>query len=104
MIEKPCASYKELVWLGERELVAFIGSVTELFGADQARAAAEDWLEAIAFLDCYSSRPSHSWQLVTIAATTKFLNRVITKNDLRDYASSQTLWIYPGVAPKSSDA
>ncbi len=104
MIEQPCAYYKELVWLGERELAAFIGSITELFGADQARVAAEDWLEAIAFLDCYSSRPDHSWQLVTIAATTRFLNRVITKNDLPGYASSQTLWIHTGVAPKSREA
>jgi len=80
VIEIPISPCEELVSLGERELAAFIRTVTELFGADQAHVAAEDWLESVALLDCASPRPSHSWRLVTIAATTQFLERVVTRD------------------------
>lgn len=31
--------------MAERELAAFISAATELFGPEQARLSAEDWLE-----------------------------------------------------------
>lgn len=82
VIEIPMTPCEELVSLGEREFAAFIRTVTELFGADQARGAAEDWLEAVTVFDCSSSRPRHSWRLVTVAATTRFFDRVIATQHL----------------------
>ena len=38
--------YTDQTRLAKRELSAFIAEVTELFGPDQARRSAEDWLEA----------------------------------------------------------
>lgn len=78
--DMPCT---ELVVLGERELAAFVRSITELFGADQARMATEDWFEAIALLDCHTSRPSHSWRFVSIAALTHFLDRAAQQRLLK---------------------
>jgi hypothetical protein len=76
MIQEPKMPCIQLVARGERELAAFIRSVTESFGVEQARVATEDWLEAVTLLDCDSPRPSHSWRLITIAATTQFVHRV----------------------------
>ena len=77
--DMPCS---QLLVLGERELAAFVQSITELFGADQARMATEDWLEAIALLDCHKSRPSHGWRLVSIAALARFLDRAVVQQGL----------------------
>jgi len=76
MIQTPSTPCTKLISLGEQELAAFIRSVTEAFGAEQARVAVEDWLEAVTLLDCDSTRPGNSWRLVTIAATTQFVRRV----------------------------
>ncbi len=88
MMQNPLSRCEELIRLGELELRAFVQSITELFGAEQARVAVEDWLESIVVLDCDSFRPDHSWRLVTVAATIRFLNRVIMKSDLRAYGAS----------------
>jgi hypothetical protein len=39
------------IHLAERELSAFIVAVAELFGADQARLSAEDWLDELDLMD-----------------------------------------------------
>src|SRR3981189_3024400 len=41
-------TFAKLMTMGERELGAFIRAVTELFGSEQARLAAEDWLDELA--------------------------------------------------------
>ncbi len=98
VIEIPMTPCEELVSLGEREFAAFIRTVTELFGADRARIAAEDWLEAVTLLDCESPRPSHSWRLVTIAATTRFLDRLIATQHLLRRGSGPTVESEPPAA------
>ena len=90
MIQEPKMPCTQLVTFAERELAAFIRSVTELFGVQQARAATEDWLEAVALLDCDLPRSSNSWRLITIAATTRFVRRLITQRKLRPYAPGAT--------------
>jgi len=39
------AIYEEQTHLAERELSSFIAAVTELYGPEQARLSAEDWLD-----------------------------------------------------------
>src|ERR1700730_9864256 len=41
----------DLMVIAERELGAFIRAVTELFGPDQARLAAEDWVDEVEIMD-----------------------------------------------------
>ena len=41
-------TFAKLMTMAERELGAFISAVTELFSSEQARLAAEDWLDELA--------------------------------------------------------
>jgi hypothetical protein len=58
----------DLMTMAERELSAFIRAVTELFGSEQARLSAEDWLDELASMDCLPGSTSRDWRAVTIAA------------------------------------
>ncbi len=40
----PNSTYKKQTHLAERELSSFVTAVTKLFGPDQARIPADDWL------------------------------------------------------------
>jgi hypothetical protein len=53
----------------ERELSAFISAATELFGPEQAKLAAEDWLEEFEPTD-------RSPRSVTVAASARLANRL----------------------------
>jgi hypothetical protein len=41
----------DLMTMAERELTAFFNAVTELFGSEQAKIAAEDWLHELMAID-----------------------------------------------------
>jgi hypothetical protein len=47
----------DLMVTAERELGVFIRAVTELFGPEQARLAAEDWVDALELMDACLDRP-----------------------------------------------
>ena len=66
----------KLMTLAERELGAFIRAVTELFGSEQARLAAEDWLDELALMEALPGLTSRDWRLITIAASARLANRV----------------------------
>ncbi len=69
--------YKEQTHLAERELSAFIGAVTKLFGPEQARtSAAEDWPEESVLMDRPSRSTARDWRSVTIAASARLASRV----------------------------
>jgi len=70
-----CPIYAEQMHLAERELSAFIGAVTKLFGPEQARLSAEDWLEESELLDSPPRSLSRNWRAVTIAASARLANR-----------------------------
>jgi hypothetical protein len=61
--------------LAEHELSAFVAAVTELFGPEQARLGAEDWLAEAALMATPRST-NRNWRTVTIAASDWFANRV----------------------------
>jgi hypothetical protein len=44
-------SCSDLLTMAERELAAFFTAVTELFGSEQAKISAEDWLRELMALD-----------------------------------------------------
>ena len=68
--------YEEQTHLAERELSAFIGAVTKLYGSEQARISAEDWLEESELMDSPPRSEERDWRAVTIAASARLANRV----------------------------
>lgn len=62
--------------LAERELSAFVNAVTELFGADQACASTEDWLEEAELIDSPPRSIIRDWRSVTIAASARLASRI----------------------------
>jgi hypothetical protein len=61
--------------LAERELSAFIAAVTELFGAEEARLSAEDWLDELELMDIPPRPTTRDWLSVTIAASARLASR-----------------------------
>ena len=47
--------YEEQVHLAERELSSFIAAVTNLYGPEQAKRSAEDWLDESEIMDSAAS-------------------------------------------------
>ena len=68
-------SMAQLLTSAERELSAFVAAVDELFGAEQARQAAENWIEELARTDWPSEAPVIGWRQVTIAAAARLVGR-----------------------------
>jgi hypothetical protein len=60
----------------ERELSAFIGAVTHLFGPEEAKLAAQDWLDESELMDSPPRSTSRNWRAVTIATSAKLANRL----------------------------
>ena len=69
-------TFAKLMTMAERELGAFISAVTELFGSEQARLAAEDWLDELVLMETLPGLTSRDWRLITIAASARLANRV----------------------------
>jgi hypothetical protein len=66
----------DVLHLAERELAAFTGAVKELFGPEQARLAAEDWLDESELMDGPSQSTSREWRAVSVAAAARLTSRL----------------------------
>jgi hypothetical protein len=73
-------TFAELMTMAERELGSFISAVTELFGSEQARLAAEDWLDELVLMEALPGLTSRDWRSITIAASARLANRVSTSD------------------------
>ena len=62
--------------IAERELSAFIRAVTQLFGSEEAKLSAEDWLDESELMDGPPLSTSRYWRAVTIAASARLANRL----------------------------
>jgi len=69
-------TFAKLMTMAERELGAFIGAVTELFGSGQATLAAEDWLDELVLMEALPGLTSRDWRSITIASSVRLANRV----------------------------
>jgi len=69
-------TFTKLMTMAEHELGAFISAVTELFGSEQARLAAEDWLDGLVLKETLPGLTSRGWRSITIAASARLANRV----------------------------
>jgi hypothetical protein len=73
--EKSSPHCAELTILAERELSAFFNAVTQLFGSDQGKLAAEDWLhELIDVEDMPTS--TREWRLMTTKVSARLAHRL----------------------------
>ncbi len=59
----------------EKELSAFFAAVHQLFGAEQAQKAAENWIQELEETDSSSEASLVDWRGVTIAAAARFAGR-----------------------------
>ncbi|HEX3106736.1 MAG TPA: hypothetical protein VHQ22_20030 [Terriglobales bacterium] len=55
----------------EKELSAFIRAVDELFGAEQARQSALDWIEELKLMDWTSGDSITNWRRATVGASAR---------------------------------
>jgi hypothetical protein len=69
-------AFARLMTVAERELGAFIGAVTELYGSEQAMLATGDWLDEMVLTETLPGFTSRDWRLVTISASARLANRV----------------------------
>jgi hypothetical protein len=65
-----------LMVIAERELGAFIRAVTELYGPEQARLAAEYWVDELELMDALPGPTRRDWGSVTVAASTQLARRL----------------------------
>ena len=70
------SAYEEQTHVAERELGAFLGAVTELFGPDQATLSEKDWLDEAQLIDSPPLSTARNWRSVTIAASARLAQRV----------------------------
>ena len=71
--------------MAERHLAAFARAVHELYGAEQARQSAEDWLEELELMDWLEGE-APNWRQITIAAAARLADRI----DMRSRADHVT--------------
>jgi hypothetical protein len=70
--------------IAERELLAFVTSVVNLFGSEQTKFLTDIWLDALAGMDRLPQPTSSEWQLVSLAASARLAIRLMgLENDER---------------------
>jgi hypothetical protein len=67
--------------IAKRELGAYIRAVAELFGPEQARLAAEDWVDELELMDALPGRTRRDWGSLTVAASAQLARRLNTGVD-----------------------
>jgi hypothetical protein len=61
--------------MAERELSAFFNTIAQLFGLEQAKLSAEDWLQELIEIDALPTS-TREWRLLTAKASTRLASRV----------------------------
>ena len=74
--ESVCSSaHQDEIRAAERELSAFIGAVTQLFGPEEAKLSAQDWIDEWELMDSPAPHTCRDLREVTIAASARLANR-----------------------------
>jgi hypothetical protein len=71
-------NFANLMASAERELGAFVAAVTDAFGAEEARRAAEDWLEELESMPLPDGLSSCLWRTITITSAARLTIRLNT--------------------------
>ena len=88
--------YGDHLKLAERELSAFFAAVAAMFGPEQARHSAEDWLNATEQMFGPHEPTDQDWRRVTIVASARLACRLATERPHEDRSSSFNQ--YEGIA------
>lgn len=91
--------YDEQMHLAERELSSFIRAVTELYGPEQARLSAEDWLDESDSMDTLPFSTERNWRAVTIAASARLANRLPMTSNHPNLQRRDDTKVSPGTNP-----
>jgi len=67
----PCA---DVMTMAERELSAFFNAVVQLFGSEQAKLSAEDWLQELVQTDALPTS-AREWRLITARVSTRLASQ-----------------------------
>ena len=67
----------DLLAMAERELAAFFGAMTKLFGSDQAGLSAEDWLHELIALRALPASAAE-WRALTVKVAARLAGRMKT--------------------------
>jgi hypothetical protein len=89
------STYADQMHLAERELASFIGAVTELFGPEEARLSAGDWLDQSELVDSPARATSRDWRAVTVAASARLASRLTVARGRRALAPSTDTKVSP---------
>jgi len=89
------STYADQIHMAERELASFIGAVTEVFGPEQARLSADDWLDESELMDRPPRSASRDWRAVTVAASARLASRLTVARDHRALAPSTDTKVSP---------
>ena len=90
------------MYLGERELSAFVGAVRDLLGPSEARIAAENWLEEFEQLDKPCRSTARGLRAITIAAASRLANgRKIELGDKNSLGANPPSMPHAILAPES---
>lgn len=73
--KKHSSNCSELMSMAEPELAALYGAVRELFGSEQARLSAEDWLDAVAAINDLPGS-TRQWRQITVKVLAQLAKRV----------------------------
>ena len=76
--------YEEQMHLADRELASFIAAVTALYGQEQAKLSAQDWLDESDEMDAPPRSEERDWRAVTIAAAARLATRVNARSASTD--------------------
>ena len=60
----------------EKEMSSFVSAVQNLFGGDQARQSADDWISGLESYSHAAGSGDNPWRAVTIAAAARLADRV----------------------------
>jgi hypothetical protein len=71
-----CEGCDKQLHTAERELMAFMAAVTELYGSRVARIAADDWILELELISSPSKLTDSDFRRNTIAASAKLANRL----------------------------
>jgi hypothetical protein len=65
----------DVTTMAEREFSAFFNAVNQLFGSEQARISAEDWLHELSETDRLPAS-TREWRLITSKVSTRLAGRM----------------------------
>jgi hypothetical protein len=74
-------SCDDILGFAAKELAAFLTVVDRDFGSEQARLAAEEWLEELACCDCFTEGISPDFRRLTIVTASKLARRIQPPED-----------------------